>query len=122
MELVKTYRISELIVANPYDVRMYKIQLESMDDALDFGELVMSDETCKRHAIVPSLELVGRHLQCTFRSRQLSYVPQGIHHGVYTERVGRDDMRLHKIIREEVWSPDYYPAPTYDQMKQKIRY
>lgn len=124
MELVKTYRIN-LVHGTNFCNSPYKFQLESTGDLFP-GELVMDRETCTRYGIVPSLELVGRRIQCTLRPRPLKRTSHGLKRSECTfpdkQDVSADDMLLGDIRRDEVWSQCYYIGSPHDVLHLKVTY
>lgn len=72
MQLVKTFRITEVHGTRISNVP-FRFILEGIDDKRfeAKNELVMDQETCDRHGIVPSLQLVNASMQCTLTPRTL---------------------------------------------------
>ncbi|MBI4022429.1 MAG: hypothetical protein HY372_03645 [Candidatus Andersenbacteria bacterium] len=127
MELLKTYRISQVHGTN-FSNAPYKFLLESTGDGFPgkAGELVLDKEACERHGITPSLELVGRRIQCTLKPRPLQRTSNGQRESECSfpdmQNAGVDDMLLDEIRREEVWSQDYYVGSPHDSLHQKVTF
>lgn len=127
MELVKTYRIREMHGAQ-YANAPYKFLLETIGENFphEAGDLVMDKETCDRHGIAPSLELVGRRIQCTLKPRQLRRTSHGRKESACSfpdmQDVSVDDMLLGEIRREDVWSQHYNGGSPHDSLHQEVTY
>jgi hypothetical protein len=127
MELVKEYHIREGRGTDYVDAT-YKLLLEITGDRFsrEAGELVMNIDTCKRHGITPSLELVGRRIRCTLRTRVLPRTSGGIEEANCSfpdiSVVNADDMMLSEIRRDEVWSLRYNVGSPHDEPHKKINH
>lgn len=128
MKLVKTCVIEAVHATGAYNapyaflLRQIDAQFYSQEDI----HIVLDKEACERHALVPSLKLVGRQIQCTLTARQLGEKSCGFRHGkesfVNMEERDIDDVPLVDIRRLEIWSANYGVGFDNDQLWHEVSY
>ncbi|TSC72857.1 MAG: hypothetical protein G01um101438_256 [Parcubacteria group bacterium Gr01-1014_38] len=127
MQLVQDYRIRE-VHGTHFSNAPFRFLLETVTDGFpkDAGELVFDKETCERHGISPSLDLVNRKLRCTLRPRVLKRNTGGRKGDEWSfpdrQDVQSDDILISQIRRDEKWTPEYNVGAPHDALRQEIHY